>query len=162
MVEQWDELPPLPHIGEPESYYAKQVKLAEKIGNPHAREANKVGQYVTLALAPRLPWEKKLRYFCHALRVHCVPPPLANDKIWMFYGELAALVRRHAGAEAVRLASFEDDFWAGQLKAGVPRPQIKAAADIFFRKLLDGRDGCPEYLNHEDYDQLRILHKQWM
>src|SRR5689334_2491762 len=57
------QLPPLPQIGHPESYYAKQVHLADKVGDRHGHEANKVGQYITLALDPHLSWEEKLKYF---------------------------------------------------------------------------------------------------
>jgi len=37
-----------------------------------------------------------------------------------------------------------------------------AQAEIFFRKLLGTRDEKPEYLNQEDYDQLKILRNQWI
>src|ERR1700733_5185134 len=105
MPQEWGEIPPLPEVGLPESYYAKRVKDADRSGKHHAREAYKVGQFITLGLNRRLEWEKKLRYFRHALRSHCQPPPLPSEKLWMFYGQLADLVRQHAGAEALRLAS---------------------------------------------------------
>ena len=162
MRPDWAELPPLPEVGQPESYYAKQVKLAEQQRNIHAREAYKVGQYVTLGMNRRLDWEKKLRYFQHALRSHCVAPAGASDKLWLFYGQLGDMVRQNAGAEALRLASLEDDYYMGQVNAGVPRPQIMAQAEIFFRKILGERDEKPEYLNQEDYEQLRILRNQWI
>src|SRR3954451_3379317 len=91
------DLPPLPDIGLPESYYAEQVKQAEQRRNIHAREAYKVGQYVTLGMNRRLDWERKLRYFRHALRSHCVAPAGASDKLWLFYGQLGDMVRRNAG-----------------------------------------------------------------
>jgi hypothetical protein len=162
MAQEWIELPPLPEIGRSESYYADQVKRADSLGNQHAREGYKVGQYITLGLNRRLDWEKKLRYFNHALRSHCVPPNLTNDKVWLFYAQLADLVRQHAGAEALRLASLEDDYYVGQLKAGVPRPQIMAQAQIFFRKVLGDGDKKPEHLNQEDFEQLKILRNQWI
>lgn len=162
MRQDWAELPPLPEIGRPESYYAEQVKRADQLHNHHAREAYKVGQYVTLGLDRRLDWEKKLRYFKHALRSHCTPPPLTNDQVWLFYAQLADMVKRHAGAEALRLASLEDDYYVGQVRAGVPRPQIMAQAEIFFRKILGDKDQKPDYLNQEDYEQLRILRNQWI
>jgi hypothetical protein len=162
MRQDWAELPPLPDIGRPESYYAEQVKLAEQYRNQHAREAYKVGQYVTLGLDKRLDWEKKLRYFRHALRSHCNPPPLAADKLWLFYGQLADMVRRNAGSEALRLASQEDDYYIGQARAGVPRQQIMVQATLFFRKILGEREEKPEYLNQEDYEQILILRNQWI
>lgn len=152
----------MPEIGHPESYYAQQAKRADQFGNPYAREANKVGQYVTLAIDPRLSWEKKLKYFHHALRAHCVPPPLARDEVWMFYAQLADLVRKHAGSEALRLASQQDDLWADRLSLKVPREQIKAEAVVFFRRLMGDDDRCPDYLNREDFGQLRILRNQWL
>ena len=48
MTGQTRQLPPLPEIGHPEAYYAKQVHLADRVSDRHAHEANKVGQYVTL------------------------------------------------------------------------------------------------------------------
>ena len=156
------DIPPLPEIGHPESYYAQQAKRADQFGNPHAREAYKVGQYVTLALDPRLDWEKKLRYFQHALRGHCSAPQVARDHVWLFYGQLADLVRRHAGAEALRLASGADDDWAARLRFGTSREQLKGEAIVFFRRLLGDAEKCPEHFNGEDWEQLRILRQQWL
>jgi hypothetical protein len=116
-------LPSMPPIGQPEGYYARVIHQAEKRGDQHSREAGKVGQYITLGLDPNLEWEQKLRYFQHALRRHCVPPPLAREEVWVFYGELADLVRRHAGNEMLRLASREDDLWARRVKLGQSFPR---------------------------------------
>ena len=80
----------------------------------------KVGQYITPALDYRLRWSKKLRYFEHALRRHCNPPQLASDEVWMFYRNLAHLVREHCGKEALRLASEEDDRYAERLAWAAP------------------------------------------
>jgi hypothetical protein len=164
MPHDWNELPPLPEVGLAESYYADRVKRADAVGDHHTREAYKAAQYITLGLDRRLDWEKKLRYFKHALRSHCQPPNLTSDKVWLFYAQLADLVRQHAGTEALRLASIEDDYYVGQLRAGVPRQQIMAQAEIFFRKLLGerGEEKKPDYLNQEDYDQLKILRNQWL
>ncbi len=54
------QLPRLPEIGHPESHYARKVHEAERSGDVHQREANKVGQYVTLAMDAGLSWEQKL------------------------------------------------------------------------------------------------------
>ena len=162
MLGQSRQLPPLPEIGHPESYYAKQVHRADRIGNPHAREAHKVAQHVTLGIDPRLEWEKKLRYFRHALRAHCTAPAVSRDEVWLFYAQLANLVRQHAGVEALRLASREDDRWARMVRLGAPRQTLQAEASTFFRRLLGDRDERPEYLNQEDWEQLRILRNQWV
>ena len=161
MLTPWGEIPPLPEIGHPESYYAKQVKRAEQLDNPHAREAYKVGQYITLALNGKLDWEKKIRYFHHALRAHCTAPPMARDEVWMFYAQLADLVRQHAGAEALRLACDEDDMWANRVKFGELPEAIRPEADSFFKRLLGSTGHRPDYLNQEDWDQLMLLKKQW-
>ena len=54
------ELPQMPEIGHPESYYAKRVHMADEAQDVHAHEAYKVGQYVTLAMDPNLSWDEKL------------------------------------------------------------------------------------------------------
>src|SRR5436309_614776 len=109
------QLPMMPQIGHPESYYAKASQTADRMGDRHAHEANKVGQYVTLAMDPHLTWEEKLKYFQHAVKRHCNPPPYPDDEVWMFYQQLADLVRQYCGHEALRLASLEDDLYAARL-----------------------------------------------
>jgi len=162
MSSVYEQIPPLPEVGHPESYYAKQVARADRLQMKHAHEAYKVGQYITLALGPRLKWEQKLRYFRHALRAHCTGPAVASNDVLIFYSRLAAMVRQHAGAEAIRIASTEDDAWAAQLLRGFPRAQVKAEAAQFLQQLMGDLDRCPEYLNREDWEQLRILRSGWL
>jgi len=90
------QLPSMPEIGRPESYYASQVRSADGRSDVHSREAAKVGQYITLAMDPSLSWEDKLKYFRHAIKRHCSPPPYPDDEVWMFYQQLAELVRVRA------------------------------------------------------------------
>lgn len=153
-------LPPMPEIGHPESYYVKRAHEAEHRGDVHAREAFKVAQYVTLAIEPNLPWAQKLRYLCHALHRHCVPPPLPDDKVWGFYRDLANLVRTVAGAEALRLASHEDDMYAARLDIGQDRSTIEDEAEEFFGTLVP--DHCPEWFNDADYCQIKLIRDQWI
>lgn len=153
-------LPQMPEIGHPESFYTKRVHEAERRGDMHAREAFKVGQYVTLAMDPNLPWPQKLRYLCHALRRHCVAPPLPDDTTWGFYRDLANLVRTAAGAEALRLASHEDDMYAARLDIGQDRTTIENEAEEFFGALVP--DHCPEWFNEADYAQLKLIRDQWI
>jgi hypothetical protein len=160
MAVQPRQFPPLPEIGLPESYYAKQVHLADRIGDRHAHEANKVGQYVTLAMDPHLSWEEKLKYFRHALKRHCVPPPLPDDDVWMFYRNLADLVRQYAGMEALRLTSTEDDLYAARLGMGQTREKIEEEAEEFFGRIIPPQ--CPEWFNEEDYAQLKLIRDQWI
>ncbi|HWB53556.1 MAG TPA: hypothetical protein VG722_05165 [Tepidisphaeraceae bacterium] len=153
-------LPPLPPIGQPESFYVKAVHDADREGDVHKREAYKVGQYVTLATDPHLSWEEKLKYFCHALKRHCVPPPLPEEAVWVFYRSLANLVKQYAGQEALRLASIEDDLYATRINMGQTRQQIENDAEAFFGHLVPAE--CPAWFNDEDYKQLKLLRDQWI
>jgi hypothetical protein len=156
--------PTMPEVGHPESYYAKRVHHADRHGDQFAHEAYKVGQYVTLALDPALSWPAKLRYFRHALKRHCVPPPLPDDEVWLFYRQLADLVRRYGGQEALRLASVEDDLYAARLSMGQTHEKIENDAEQFFANLFEGtiNDQCPEWFNEEDWEQLKLLRDQWI
>jgi len=160
MTGQSRQFPPMPQIGLPEAYYAKQVHLADRVGDRHTHEANKVGQYVTLAMDPHLSWEEKLKYFRHALKRHCAPPPLPDDDVWMFYRSLADLVRQYAGHEALRLASVEDDLYAARLSMGQTRETIENESETFFARLIPPT--CPDWFNEDDYAQLRLLREQWI
>jgi len=158
--QQARQFPPLPEIGHPETYYARQAQQADRIGDRHAHEASKVGQYVTLGMDPRLEWGEKLKYFNHALRRHCVPPPLPDDDVWMFYRNLADLVRQYAGQEALRLTSTEDDLYAARISMGQTREKIEDEAEQFFARIVPGE--CPEWFNEEDYGQLKLIRDQWI
>lgn len=155
-------LPPMPPIGHPESFYAKLAHQADKDSDVHAHEAAKVGQYITLALDPALPWNDKLKYFRHALKRHCQPPPFPDDDLWVFYRQLANLVRQYAGAEVLRLASTEDDLYAARLAMGQDREKIEDEAENFFASLMSGYDHCPPWFNESDWEQLRLLRDQWI
>lgn len=156
------QLPAMPVIGEPESFYAQQVKRADKINDPHLHEAFKVGQYITLGIDPRLKWESKVKYFEHALRRHCSPPPLPDEDVWLFYRQLADLVRTHAGAEALRLAGEKDDQFAMRQTRGEPREAIAEEAGAFFFQLMGNCHDRPPYFTEEDWRQLRLLRDQWV
>jgi hypothetical protein len=155
-------LPSLPEIGHPETYYANRVHLADKMGDMHAHEAYKVGQYVTLAMDPGLSWSQKVRYFQHALKRHCYPPPLPDEEVWVFYQRLAHLVREHCGAEALRLASIEDDSYDRRHKAGVPDDILADEAETFFNNLMGFSDSCPAHFLEEDWAQLKLIRDQWV
>jgi hypothetical protein len=153
--------PPMPEIGRPEAYYAKMVHRADKAGDQFAHEAYKVGQYVTLAMDPHLTWEQKLKYLTHALKRHCQPPPFPDDEVWMFYRQLADIVRQHAGQEALRIASMEDDMYAARLGMGQSRDKIAEDAEVFFANLVPGEQ-TPGWFNEEDYAQLKLIRDQWI
>jgi hypothetical protein len=155
--------PTLPEIGHPESYYARLVHKADRENSPHAREAAKVGQYITLGIDPYLSWEQKLRYFQHALRRHCQPPKVVSDPVWMFYNTLADLVRQYCGAEALRLASAEDDRLAAAIQlGGATREEIAQDAENFFAALTGFGESCPEHFNEVDWAQLKMIRNQWV
>lgn len=152
----------MPEIGLPESHYAKLVHQADKAADVHAHEAFKVGQYVTLALDTHLSWDQKLKYFMHALKRHCLPPPYPDDDVWMFYQQLAQLVRDHCSNEALRIASLEDDLYAARLNMGQSREKIEDDAEEFFGKLLGSGDICPDWFTEEGWHQLRLIRDQWI
>lgn len=156
------ELPPMPPIGLPESKYVRLVHKADKAHDEHQHEALKVAQYITLALGEKLKWPQKLRYFQHALHRHCNPPPLPEEHVWLFYRDLASLVRDQCGAEALRLASKEDDIYAKRLKMGCTRERIEADAEVFFDELLGKSVRCPDYFHEEDWAALKLFRDQWI
>jgi hypothetical protein len=157
------DIPTLPEIGHPESYYAHLVHKADRENAMHSREAAKVGQYITLAIDPYLSWEQKLRYFRHALRRHCQPPKICSDPVWMFYQSLGGMVRQYAGQEALRLASAEDDRYAASISlGGATREEIAQEAESFFFNLTGFGDACPEHFNEEDWVQLKMIRNQWI
>lgn len=154
--------PAMPEIGHPESYYARLAKSAEHRGNSHAREAAKVGQYVTLALDVTLSWDQRLRYFRHAISRHCHPPDFSDDSCWKFYHDLSDIVREHCGREALKLALAEDESWARRLAMGQLKEKITPDVEYFFQRLI-GRDlVCPLWFSSEDWDQLIMIRKQWV
>ncbi len=153
--------PPMPEIGRPETFYAKMVHRADKVGDTFAHESYKVGQYITLAMQPHLTWEQKLKYLTHALKRHCQPPPFPDDEVWMYYRQLADLVRQYAGQEALRIASTEDDLYAARLAMGQLRDKIADDAEMFFARLIPF-EHAPEWFNEEDYRQLKMIRDQWI
>jgi hypothetical protein len=161
-MQQVRQLPEMPPIGRPESFYAKQVQLADKLGDLHLHEASKVGQYVTLGTDPRLAWSKKLKYFDHALRRHCNPPPLPDDTVWMFYQQLSNLVRFHCGEQALRLASAQDDEYARRIIDGESRNQIVIEARHFFYELMTLGNDRPGHFTEDDWMQLKLIRDQWV
>jgi len=155
-------LPPMPPVGRPESFYAKLAHEADRAGDVHAHEAAKVGQYITLALNESLAWEEKLKYFRHVLRRHCQPPPFPDEMVSRFYEKLCDLVRQHAGQEALRLASREDDLYAARLSMGQQRNQIEDEAEDFFTKLMGSAEQVPEWITDSDWAQLKLIRDQWI
>jgi len=159
---QQRQLPPMPEIGLPESHYAKLAHHADRTGDVHAHEACKVGQYITLALDEHLSWEQKVKYFQHALKRHCLPPPYPDDDIWLFYQQLGNLVKQYATSESLRMACTEDDLYAARLSMGQNRDRIEEDAEEFFGKLIGTGDACPEYFNEDGWAQVKMIRDQWI
>ena len=164
MLQQPHVFPSMPPIGQSESFYAKFAKQADAEGNMYAHEAAKVGQYITLALDPHLEWPAKQRYFEHALKRHCVPPPVPDEPVWIFYRDMADLVRQYAGLEALRLASKEDDLYATRLALGAERDAVESRCRNLFR--TTDRHGSsekrPDWVSEDDWAQLKLIRDQWI
>lgn len=161
MVTAQQKFPPMPEIGRPDAFYIHAIEVADQEGDLHKRSALKVGRYITLALDPAIPWEQKRKFFLHALKHHCAPPSLGEDT-QQYYAQLADLLRQHAGAEALRLASQEDDMYAARAALGQDRTAIEDDAEAFFLRLLDTGDHCPEHFNEIDWQQLKLIRDQWI
>jgi hypothetical protein len=164
MLQQPHVFPSMPPIGQSESFYANLAKQADAEGNMYAHEAAKVGQYITLALDPHLEWPAKQRYFEHALKRHCVPPPVPDEPVWVFYRDLADLVRQYAGHEALRLASAEDDLFATRLALGAERDAVESDAETFFGQLIGmgSSEKRPDWVSEDDWAQLKLIRDQWI
>ena len=162
MLQQPHIFPSMPAIGQSESYYAQLARQADSEGNIYAHEAAKDGQYITLALDHHLDWPAKLRYFQHALKRHCNPPPVPDEPVWIFYRDLADLVRQYAGHEALRLASAEDDLYATRLALGSDRPTVESDAETFFAQLLGAGNCRPDWVSEDDWRQLKLIRDQWI
>lgn len=162
MTEQ-QQFPPLPKIGRPDEVYAQEISKAEAENDWHAREALKVARYITLAMHPKLAWDAKLRYFQHALHKHCASPT-PGDQMNGFYQKLAQMVREYCGAEALRLASQEDDMYAARAALSEDHSTIEEDAEVFFGDLLGtgaGETG-PDHFNEVDWAQLKMIRDQWI
>jgi hypothetical protein len=155
-------IPRIPPVGLDPHVYDKMARDAEKVGDHHAHEAAKVCMYITLGMDPHLSWSEKLRYFKHALNRHCNPPTIPTQSELDFYGELAVLVRKHCGNEALKRASKEDDFYAARLAMGQTREQIEDDAEVFFEPLLGHATTCPIYYTEEDWQTLKMIRDQWV
>jgi hypothetical protein len=162
MVQQRRTFPSMPGIGHSESHYANLARQADAEGNIFAHEAAKVGQYITLALDPHLNWASKARYFQHALKRHCVPPPVPEEDVWIFYRDLAELVRQYAGQEALRLASAEDDIYATRIQLGSNRDAVESDAELFFSAILGTGEKRCDWFSEDDWRQLKLIRDQWI
>jgi len=162
MLQQPHVFPSMPPIGQSEAFYAKLAKQADADGSIYAHEAAKVGQYISLALDPHLDWPAKLRYFQHALKRHCVPPPVPDEPVWVFYRDLADLVRQYAGYEALRLSSLEDDLFATRLALGADRCAVESDAENFFGQLIGSGEKRPDWVSEDDWAQLKLIRDQWI
>lgn len=154
-------LPQLPKVGLPEHEYLRLIEEAEGYRDHNAREAFKVAKYITRAISKDRPWADREKYFKHALEKHCHARPMADAETLAFYGSLAHLVREHAGAAMLKHVSAMDDVFAERLSQGEPREAIAREAAKMFRTLIPHHHK-PEWLNFEDYEQVKLFERQWV
>jgi hypothetical protein len=152
---------PLPVIGHPETWYTKHIAQADAVGDHLAHCSFKVGQYVTLALDPKRPWEEKIKYFRHCLKHHCAPKPNAEPETVAFCEKLKGLVLRYASQEARRSAHHEHDSYSMRLDLGIPRETLAEEAEVFFPNIL-GHGPCPDYLTAEAFKEICGLRDRWI
>jgi hypothetical protein len=162
MVRPAQFFPPMPVVGQNEAYYKELVRQAEQNHLVHAREAAKVGQYVTLGQQEDTDPQSKIKFFRHAMRKHCVPPPISDMMVDGFYERLADFVRMHAGREALRVASMEDDRFAMRERNGESHDSLVLEARQFFEKLLGPDSVRSDLFTDEDWKQLKIIRHQWL
>jgi hypothetical protein len=148
----------LPELGKDDTYYGKIAHHAEKERDGRTHAAFKVAQYITLAHKAK-GWTQKIRLYRHAIEKHAVPRSTTEAKEMAFYQKLQNWVRRECGADALRLASEEDDFYAERLRQKEPRFKIVNEAAHFFPPMVP--ESCPEWFFQEDYETLRLLQLQW-
>ena len=151
----------MPEIGRPDVFYTHAIGVAESEGDLNQRAALKIARYLTLAMKPGASWEEKRKYFIHVLKHHCVPQ-VNDEEFQQYYSQMAEMVREYAGAEALRLASQEDDTYAARMSFGQNLSAIEDDAEQFFLKLLGSEDHCPDYFNPCDWAQLKILRDNWI
>ncbi|HEY2586297.1 MAG TPA: hypothetical protein VGI81_11090 [Tepidisphaeraceae bacterium] len=152
---------PLPVIGHPEAWYTKHIEQADAAGDHLAHCAYKVGQYVTLALDPKRPWEEKVKYFRHCLKRHCTPAGEADPDTLAFCDKLRALVLRYGSQEARKMARHEHDAYAMRLDFGVPKDTLAEEAEVFFPRIL-GHGACPDYLTQEAFQEICVMRDRWI
>ena len=156
-------LPPMPKIGLPEEMYLHVAHRAERNGDDLVFEAAKVGQYVSLAHRDAdAPWAVKLKYFRHALKRHTQPPDHADEVTKQWFKKLAAFVKSHIGAEALRLVSEQDDRFEARLSMGQTAEDIADDAEKFFEQICPMCDECPPVYNEEDWRQLKMFRDRWV
>ena len=95
---------------------------------------------------------------------HCVPPPVPDEPVWVFYRDMADLVRQYAGHEALRLASAEDDLFATRLALGAERDAVESDAETFFGQLIGmgSSEKRPDWVSEDDWAQLKLIRDQWI
>lgn len=156
-------VPKMPKIGLPEKVYLNAAREAEARGDDLTFEAAKVGQYVSLALRDLdARWEKKLKYFRHALKRHCQPPEHADAVTKAWFEKLAAHVKSYAGNEALRLAAEQDECFETRRELGQTADEIAEDAEPFFDMVCPHCDTCPPVYNESEWEQLKEYRDRWI
>ena len=152
---------PMPVIGHPAAWYDRHVQQAEAAGDVHARASHKVGQYVTEAIDPKVPWEHKIKCFKHALKHYSAAPENADDGLKSFYKKLGDVVRKYASNEALQHAQRFNMTAQKRITQGTERASMEDEADDFYTNLL-GHERTPEWCTPEVADRIGKLRQQWV
>ncbi|HZK81364.1 MAG TPA: hypothetical protein VFC46_09865, partial [Humisphaera sp.] len=75
---------------------------------------------------------------------------------------LKDLVKKHAGEEAIRIASRADDQFAARVAQGDSPADVRRDADLFFRSILGDTHRTPDYFSFDDWHQLVVLRSAWL
>jgi hypothetical protein len=152
---------PMPVIGHPEIFYVKHIKQAEETGAFHAREAYKVGRYVTLAIDPKLPWEEKIRYFKHVLKHHVTAPDGSDPETQQYYHKLLDLVKRYASQEAVKSIKHESDRLREMRQRGESLEKVRIEAGAALSRVIGDHAACPHWMRPDAWEQVKMIQRQW-
>jgi hypothetical protein len=152
---------PMPVIGHPAAWYDRHVQQAEAAGDVHARASHKVGQYVTEAIDPKVPWDHKIKCFKHALKHYSAAPENADDGLKLFYKKLGDVVRKYASNEAMQQAQRFNAEAQKRIAQGTERASVEDEADDFYTHLL-GHERTPEWCTADVADRIAKLRQQWV
>lgn len=156
-------VPRMPRVGLPEKIYLKAAHDASAKGDDLTHEAAKVGQYLSLAAKdPDASWPSKVKLYRHALKRHSRPPERADKPTRAWFAKLADHVRKHAGAEALRLAAEQETFFNARLAMGQTADDIVGDAEEFFDDVCPYCDTCPALYLEDDWRQLKEMRDRWI
>jgi ferredoxin-NADP reductase len=153
---------PAPVIGHSDHWYKSHIEHAEAAGDPLARCAFKVGQYITLGVDPHRSWGEKSKYFHHSLKHHCVAGSDATPDEIIFRQKLRDFVTRCAGQEASSMALKANSDFKMRLEMGTSRDVLAEEADEMYLVLLGSSGSRPDFFTPEVFEEIRSLRDRWV